>query len=148
MGGGKKTPHKEQSLGILRFIAAFPILQSCQTAAVPERDYLQMPHGFSHHASSDDVTRDLWATAWGLRNGWKQNPSFPILNSCQDLGSDILWYNLLSASKKKKKSGSIWWRTQLFLISVPCARSCYWEVLAQSHQCEIVQFVPYHINQK
>lgn len=36
----------------------------------------------------------------------------------------------------------------LFLNSVPSARSCYWEVLTQSHQHETVQFFLYHINQK
>lgn len=98
----KKKIHKEQSLQILRFIADFPILQSCQPAAVPEGDYLQKPHGLSHCASSDDVTRDLCAAACCLPNRWRQNPSFRILNSWQDLVSDSIWYNLLSASNKKK----------------------------------------------
>lgn len=121
-GRGKKI-HKEQSLQVLRFIADFPILQSCQSTAVPEGDYVQKPHGLSHHASSDDVTRDLCAAACCLQNSWRQNPSFLILNSWQDLGSDIVWYSLLSASNKE--TGGIQWGMLLFLSSVPCARSCY-----------------------
>lgn len=80
--------HKEQSLQILRFIADSPILQSCQTAAVPEGDYLQKPHGLSHCANSDDMTRDLCVAACCLQNSRRQNPSFLILHPWQDLESD------------------------------------------------------------
>lgn len=104
-GRGKKM-HKEPSLQILRYIADFPILQSCQTTAVPEGDYFQKPHGLSHHVSSDDMTTDLCAAACCLQNSWRQNPSFLILNSWQDLGFDIVWYNLLSASNKKLAASS------------------------------------------
>lgn len=80
-----------------------------------------------------------------LQNSWRQNPSFQILNLWQDLGSDIVWYDLLSASNKKN-TGGIQWGMLLFLSLVPCARSCYWVVLTQSHQHETVQFFLYHIN--
>lgn len=127
----KKKIHKEQSLQILRFIADFPILQSCQPAAVPEGDYLQKPHGLGHRASSDDVTRDSCAGACCLQNSWRQNPFFLILNSWQDLGSGIVWFNLPSASNKK--TGDIQWGMLLFLSSVPCARRV---VLRGSHRAE------------
>lgn len=65
----------------------FPSLQSCQTATVPGWDYLQKPH-VSHFASSDDMTRDLCVAACCLQNSWRQNPSFLIPNSWQDLESD------------------------------------------------------------
>lgn len=75
-----------------------------------------------------------------------KNPSLLIPNSWQDLGSDIVWYNLLTASKQRNRG--IQWGMLLFLSSVPCARSCSWEVLTQSHQHETEQFFLYHINQK
>lgn len=138
----RKKIHKEQSLQILRFIADFPLLQSCQTATVPEGDYLHKPLGLSPCASSDNMmTRDLCVAACCLQNSWRQNPSFQILNLWQDLGSDIFWYDLLSASNKtKQNSGGILWGMLLFLSLVPCARSCYWVEFTQSHQHEIVQF--------
>lgn len=102
---GEKKIHKEQSLQILRFIADFPFLQSCQTATVPEGDYLHKPLGLSPCASSDNMmTRDLCVAACCLQNSWRQNPSFQILNLWQDLGSDIFWYDLLSASNKTKQN--------------------------------------------
>lgn len=72
----RKKIHTEQPWQILRFIADFPVLQSCQTTAVPEGDYLQTPHGLGHHVSSDDVTRDLCAAACCLRNSWRQKSSW------------------------------------------------------------------------
>lgn len=144
--GERKKIHKVPSLQILRFIADFPILQSCQPTTVPEWNYLQKPHGLSHRASSDDVTRDLCAAACCLQNSWRQNPSFLIVNSWQDLGSRIVWHNLLSAPNKR--TGGVQWGMLLFLSSAPCARSCCWDVLTQSHQHETVQFFLYHINQK
>lgn len=46
----------------------------------------------------------------------------------------------------KKNPGGIQWGMLLFLSLVPCARSCYWVVLTQSHQPETVQFFLHHIN--
>lgn len=142
--------HKQQALQTLRFIADFPIWQSCQPTAVPGGNYLQKPRGLGYCASSDDVTTDLCTAACCSQNSWKQSPSFLILKSRQDLGSDVVWYNLLSAfnSKKKTKTGSIQWGTLLFLSSVPCAKSCYWEVFAQGQWHETAQLFLYHINQK
>lgn len=137
---GEKKIHKEQSLQILRFIADFPFLKGCQTATVPEGDYLHKPFGLSPCASSDNMTRDLCVAACCLQNSWRQNPSFQILNL------HIVWYDLLSTSNKKKATGGIQWGMLLFLSLSPCARSCYWVVLTQSHQHDTVQFFLYHIN--
>lgn len=41
-----------------------------------------------------------------LQNSWRQNPSFQIPTLWQDLGSDIVWYDLLSASNKKNPLGA------------------------------------------
>lgn len=95
--------HKQQALRTLRFIADFPIWQSCQPTAVPWGNYLQKPRGLSHCASSDDVTTDLCAAACCSQNSWEQSPSCLILKSRQDLGSDVVWYNLLSAFNNNKK---------------------------------------------
>lgn len=146
LGEKEEKTHKEHELQTLRFIAHFPIWQSCQPTTVPCGNYLQKPHGLYHCASSDNVTTDLRAAACCLLNSWKQRPSFLILNSRQDPGSDIVWYNLLSAFNKR--TGGIQWGTPLFLSSIPSARSCYWEVLTQSHRHEAKQIFFYHINWK
>lgn len=100
----RKKIHTEQPRQILRFIADFPVLQSCQTTAVPEGDYLQTPHGLGHHVSSDDVTRDLCAAACCLRNSWRQKSIPP---DPEFMAGSGLWHCLVQPadSFQTKKQG-------------------------------------------
>lgn len=102
VNGREKKSQRETATDI-EIYCWFSFLQSCQTATVPEGDYLHKPLGLSPCASSDNMARDLYVAACCLQNCWRQNPSIQILNLWQDLGSDIVWSDLLSASNNKKK---------------------------------------------
>lgn len=142
---GEEKNHKVQSLQILRFIADFPFLQSCQTATVPEGDYLHKPLGLSPCASSDNLTRDLCGSLLLT----EQLEAKSVLPDPDFMAGSGLWHCLVWPAvrfKQKKPTGGIQWGLLLFLSLVPCARSCYWVVLTQGHQHETVQFFLYHIN--